>query len=436
MELEEKNMKHSRFFYLLATLFVAACGGGGSGPDSGTKELSGQFLDSAVSGLRYETSGGSSGITNASGTFNYRAGERVKFYLGDILLGEAKGAATVTPIDLVPNASDASDPTVQNIARLLQSMDEDGNPGNGITISPAVRDAAAGLTIDFSAGDFDSQATSLLQKVFEGVGTAPPMLVAASDAEQHLQGTLIGRWAGTYRGTYTGDDTGTWEFTVTTDNRITVSVQPADETIGGMMSFPTFYSNGTFSGDGLEGRIASDGSVSGTWGPPFRGTGTFSGRRVDSGGGGNGGGSGGGGTGGTAYGGLSMAGVDTSSKLGTRFEPSSGTGVAGFGYMITWADVDMANQITRFLLAAFSDTGQLTMLGFGGGWDNSSWSYSIDCFSTICDAATLNSVSIDRSRREVRFNGLVVPNDTEETGNLATGPVTLNGTLRYVEQQQ
>jgi hypothetical protein len=80
----------------------------------------GQLIDAPVQGVRYE-SGSVSGITGDLGEFQYEAGNTIRFFIGDIALGEAvEGKAVITPLDLVPNGTNDT-PAVINIARLLQS---------------------------------------------------------------------------------------------------------------------------------------------------------------------------------------------------------------------------------------------------------------------------------------------------------------------------
>ena len=99
-------------------LMLAACGGGSSsgGGDSAdigddgsgnANALTGVFIDSAVSGLRW-TSDSFSGTTDTNGTFRYLSGEFVSFYVGDIWLGTASGDSVIMPLDLVPGARDIS----------------------------------------------------------------------------------------------------------------------------------------------------------------------------------------------------------------------------------------------------------------------------------------------------------------------------------------
>ncbi len=118
---------------------------------------SGQFIDCAVQGLTFQTTT-QSGTTDATGTFQYQKGEYVSFRVGNIDLGQAKGADIITPLDLVTEAKDTSHPKVINICRFLQSLDDDGDLGNGITITNAVKNTLKGRQFNFSSlSEFGSQ---------------------------------------------------------------------------------------------------------------------------------------------------------------------------------------------------------------------------------------------------------------------------------------
>lgn len=109
----------------------------------------GVFVDSAVAGVSYETSpGGFSGVTSATGQYRYAEGDTVVFSIGEIKFPEVVAKGVVTPVDMAASGS-ATDPVVVNIAVLLQSLDADGNPANGITI-PAAAVAAATQNVDFT----------------------------------------------------------------------------------------------------------------------------------------------------------------------------------------------------------------------------------------------------------------------------------------------
>ena len=79
------------------------------------------------------------------GTYTYLEGESVTFYIGDTELGHSIAKATLTPVDIVDGATDSTGPTVINISRFLQTMDEDGNPDNGIRLNIAIHDEMEGL---------------------------------------------------------------------------------------------------------------------------------------------------------------------------------------------------------------------------------------------------------------------------------------------------
>lgn len=94
---------------------------------------SGVFLDSAVDGASYSTTSGLSGVTDATGRFTFRAGDQVTFRMAGVALPAVSAKAVLTPVDLA-GASAPDDPAAIAIARLLQSLDKDGNPDNGLQI--------------------------------------------------------------------------------------------------------------------------------------------------------------------------------------------------------------------------------------------------------------------------------------------------------------
>ena len=96
----------------------------------------GHFIDSPVSGLSYSTPT-QWGVTEEGGGFDYFPGERVDIYLGSIKLGSPLADHRVTPLDIF-ESKDSTDPRVINLARLLQSLDVDGEPKDKITITDTV----------------------------------------------------------------------------------------------------------------------------------------------------------------------------------------------------------------------------------------------------------------------------------------------------------
>ena len=177
--------------WLTATLLLTLTACGGSGGGDGTTATAtatvstGVFIDSAVEGLQYETAT-QSGTTNSLGEYDYLAGETVTFSIGGIVLGSTIAGPVVTPLSLVPDATSATNPVVTNIVRLLLSLDSDGDPDNGITISSEVTTAANNLAVDFSVADLsaDDGITSLLNNL------QSITLVSESVAQNHFNQTL------------------------------------------------------------------------------------------------------------------------------------------------------------------------------------------------------------------------------------------------------
>ncbi|MFB1037363.1 MAG: hypothetical protein QMC38_18700, partial [Sinobacterium sp.] len=183
---------------IASTALLSACGGGGGGGGGSVPEsvatvpevaeevvpdevvppevvppevvppevvvpLEGQFIDNEVFGLRYE-SDSQTGTTDVDGTFLYLAGEQVRFYVGDYLLGEVDAKEIITPFDLAgiepltgaelaqaiaANGKGLAFNKMLGIAGLLQTIDSDNNPDNGISITPEV---AALFTADSLLG--------------------------------------------------------------------------------------------------------------------------------------------------------------------------------------------------------------------------------------------------------------------------------------------
>jgi hypothetical protein len=97
----------------------------------------GHFVDANVNGLTYVTVT-QSGVTGDGGQFWYLPDERVAFSVGGLDLGDALGDRRVSPEDLFPGF-DLENDRVLNLARLLQTLDSDGKPGQGaINISAEV----------------------------------------------------------------------------------------------------------------------------------------------------------------------------------------------------------------------------------------------------------------------------------------------------------
>ena len=122
--------------------------------NSAEADAFGTVIDSPVSGLRYK-SGEHYGITDNEGHYGYIQGEPVEFFIGDISIGAAiEPVARVTPYEL----GDSNPQTAMNIARFLQTLDNDANPDNGIQINEAVHTLAEGQALDFTSSSWSETA--------------------------------------------------------------------------------------------------------------------------------------------------------------------------------------------------------------------------------------------------------------------------------------
>lgn len=184
-----------------ALALLTACGGGGSKEEyptgdrykderpglteqtaASTAQSEGVFLDSAVAGLSYKTDT-TSGRTDANGKFAYSGTGTVEFSYGPVSFGSSNTQALLTPLDLTADAN-----AVINQLRLLQTLDVDGDPSNGILL-PDAGLVPENLSINFAqtAEDFsqDSNVMALL-----ATATNVSELVSAEAAQAHFNQTL------------------------------------------------------------------------------------------------------------------------------------------------------------------------------------------------------------------------------------------------------
>lgn len=191
-------MKVIKFGSLALAVALSGCGGSGSSSTTVTEDTTtpentktGIFTDSAVANIRYRTAT-QSDFTNALGEYEYVEGETVTFSIGGIELPPVPATGRVTPADMTAEAS-ATD-QLTNILRLLQSLDDDGNPDNGITITADTHAALenALLDVDQPAAEFETQFAN------EVTVSVNKTLISAEEAEAHFyasqQADLRGSW--------------------------------------------------------------------------------------------------------------------------------------------------------------------------------------------------------------------------------------------------
>jgi hypothetical protein len=280
-------MRQSISSWISCVALLAACGGSGgdSVSPAGTGGATGVLLDSAVDGVEYATSAGLVGLTANGGQFSYGAGHSVTFKLGDVVLGVAPGAATVSPLDLVTGVVDETNENVINLARFLQTLDLDSDPTNGIEIDASVRQAAVGVTMDFSqsVADFQANEQANVDLLTAGLPGGSRALIPEQDAVDHLVQTLQTVVAGRYDGSFFGDDTGDFSVFIGMDGALRgwansasdglLQLTGTGETDGG------FVAGDVSSGATFTGGIDSNGGLLGTWALPGE-NGTFLGSRT------------------------------------------------------------------------------------------------------------------------------------------------------------
>jgi len=129
---------------LVASAFLIGCGSSSSSTNSDDL-LTGYFIDAPVSNCEYTTTSGQTGKTD-NGAFKYRNGDKVKFSIGELFLGECEPEADglVTPKTLSNN----NDEITTTLLRVLQALDSDNNPSNGITISDEILTSLKNLSTE------------------------------------------------------------------------------------------------------------------------------------------------------------------------------------------------------------------------------------------------------------------------------------------------
>ncbi|MBF0463309.1 MAG: FecR domain-containing protein [Magnetococcales bacterium] len=172
----------------------------------------GTFLDSPVAGLHYQTAT-TSGVTDQNGGFWFAPGETVTFSIGNMTIGTISaaniragtGGLPIVTLDKLADAATATATAnvqadkhlnvVTNIARLLQTLDSDGNPDNGITITAAASQAASGTAaqkMDFaeSTTQFGYDAAAFVIQATHDNATPKTALISASSALANYNQTL------------------------------------------------------------------------------------------------------------------------------------------------------------------------------------------------------------------------------------------------------
>ncbi|WP_413516519.1 hypothetical protein [Photobacterium phosphoreum] len=164
---------------LIPTLSFGLVGCGSDDSDPAVSTINAQFIDSAVAGLGYDC-GENTGKTDSEGKFNTLEGQLCDFSLDGFDLGSVKVSADsliVTPYAIAGTATQAI-----KIASLLQSIDVDGNPENGIDVAEY---NASKLPKDL----FEKEEEDFLKALVEA-GVPSDNIVSFADAKTHLDANV------------------------------------------------------------------------------------------------------------------------------------------------------------------------------------------------------------------------------------------------------
>ena len=230
-------------------VLLAGCGSSDSdivNDDSGGATMTGIFIDSAVEGLNYNTAT-QSGVTNTEGEFNFIEDELITFSIGNTVLPTAVAVAVMSPANLAA-ASSSPESTTTNIARLLQSLDSDGDPDNGIAVPETA--ATSSTFIDFNVSVEAFENNSDVVNLIANSGSVTTMLIPAGDAIAHLSETLAGL-------SNDADQNNTGDIVLDLRNTTWTSISPGCDGADDIVNFR--YTDTTWSGD-LNLSIQPDGS--------------------------------------------------------------------------------------------------------------------------------------------------------------------------------
>jgi len=414
---------------ILVITALTSCGNSDSGNPVKTL-LPGYFIDSFVTGLRYETDS-QIGTTDADGKFSYVDGEFVSFYVGNIFIGQAKAKSVMTPLDLVPNAIDETNPQVTNILRFVQTLDSNGDPNDGIDILAAARDTSLSATINFeqdiTSFETDQALIDYLASLDQITGNTTT-LVSAAAAQNHFYSSVMSIYSRNYAGPFDGDLSGSWMFIV--NNGVitgTVTINDVATLVSGQMKIDgsaeisVYNSTMVFSA-----AFNKFGLVSGTWNDTSNNTrgnfvnymshgeitevfGPIS-----------------------PYGSLKLIGNDVVNFETDTFSPR------WLQYQSpnepSW-DIQIDNSSYWISVVVNSDaTVGAVYFEKANPSSNVSYFYSLICVtgSASADCAELaNNISVDLLSQQITFNNLVLNNDSF---GVSTDTLTLQGTLTYLDQ--
>jgi hypothetical protein len=170
------------------SIFLTACGNGSNNGNNENNSTNnsisqkigiGHYIDSPVEGVNYNC-GDLNGTTDNNGTFKFEKGKGCIFTLSNIVLRELNASQLENTTDIIEN----------NIttARLLQTLDNDGNASNGIEITKNVLDIIS--ENNFTAIPVGDDELSVFFDDIQGAEGYQGAMVTINQAYNHISETI------------------------------------------------------------------------------------------------------------------------------------------------------------------------------------------------------------------------------------------------------
>jgi len=182
-------MKNTLLFTSLSAilLLLDGCGNGGNTPTATVHKVHNAYIsDSRIKGITY-TCNSLYGITDQDGKFQYSADcSNVNFSIGGIILGNISVSdlsenSVIYPSDILGlDYNNTSNPKLQVMLQLLQSLDADQNPYNGLDINSSALDSE---TLNFE----NNVSQSDVEQVLTNIGK---VIMPIDYAVAHYEDTL------------------------------------------------------------------------------------------------------------------------------------------------------------------------------------------------------------------------------------------------------
>jgi hypothetical protein len=184
------NSRWKSFSVVVASVILAGCGGGTSTSSYTDNTITvGYLVDSAVANADYDciADGEYDKKTGSDGSFRCETMSQIRFRVGDLIIGEIESVPNdgyVFPQDLVgvSRTGNLTDQEVIALAQLLQSLDSDGDPTNGISIDESVKGSLSDVETRFNSSE--------LYGYLNRASINPDNIKSQTEAQTHLRGSL------------------------------------------------------------------------------------------------------------------------------------------------------------------------------------------------------------------------------------------------------